>query len=221
MDYITGGGFAEDDLPLERLSEGYAVLRACIEQFSMQGYKIATLIDQRLMQHIRITPIHDFISVSTTEDFINGLNHFGDQVDYSLTIAPESKGILKDLSSMMTNSKSQYLGSKPEAIEIAADKIVDQLINAWENVLNNGSSLYLKVKGLSLNKESDFKRILTRYLRGIKEIHSKDFKNGVFTYKLMYLGDGKQLAKELSSVRGSLNINVTGYMANTVEAELK
>ena len=123
MDYITGGGFAEDDLPLERLSEGYAVLRACIEQFSMQGYKIATLIDQRLMQHIRITPIHDFISVSTTEDFINGLNHFGDQVDYSLTIAPESKGILKDLSSMMTNSKSQYLGSKPEAIEIAADKI--------------------------------------------------------------------------------------------------
>ncbi|HUU78181.1 MAG TPA: ATP-grasp domain-containing protein [candidate division Zixibacteria bacterium] len=123
VDYIVGGGFAEDDLPMDRLAEGYAVLRACVEQFSLLGYKITTLIDQRLMQHIRIAPIHDFISVSTTEDFINGLNHFADEVDYSITSAPESKGILKDLSSIMINSNSLYLGSKPESIEIAADKI--------------------------------------------------------------------------------------------------
>ncbi len=123
VDYIVGGGFAEEDLPLDRLAEGYAILRACIEHFAILGYKISTLIDQRLMQHIRISPIHDFISVSTHEDFISGLQTLADKVDYSMTSAPESKGILKDLSSIMQNTKSLYLGSSPESIEIAADKI--------------------------------------------------------------------------------------------------
>lgn len=123
VDYIVGGGFAEEDLPLDRLTEGYAILRSCIEHFAMLGYKISTLIDQRLMQHIRISPIHDFISVATHEDFITGLQILADKVDYSMTSAPESKGILKDLSLIMQNSKSLYLGSKPESIEIAADKI--------------------------------------------------------------------------------------------------
>ena len=123
VDYIIGGGFAEEDLPLDRLAEGYAILRASIEQFAMLGYKVSTLIDQRLMQHIRISPIHDFISVATHEDFITGLQVLSEKADYSMTSAPESKGILKDLSSIMSNSKSQYLGSSPESIEIAADKL--------------------------------------------------------------------------------------------------
>ncbi|NHJ85895.1 MAG: ATP-grasp domain-containing protein [Asgard group archaeon] len=123
VDYITGGGFAEDDLPLERLAEGYAILRTCVEQFAQLGFKIATLIDHRIMEHIRISPIHDFKSVATHEDFISGIQSFSDQADYTLTIAPESKGILKDLAAIITNSNSTYLGSKPESIELAADKL--------------------------------------------------------------------------------------------------
>ncbi|NHK30395.1 MAG: ATP-grasp domain-containing protein [Asgard group archaeon] len=123
VDYITGGGFAEEDLPLDRLAEGYAILRASIEQFAQLGYKITTLIDQRLMQHIRISPIHDFKSISTHEEFLTGIRTFADQVDYTLTLAPETKGILKDLASIIKGSRSVYLGSKPESIELAADKL--------------------------------------------------------------------------------------------------
>jgi predicted ATP-grasp superfamily ATP-dependent carboligase len=123
VDYITGGGFAEEDLPLDRLAEGYAILRASIEQFAQLGYKITTLIDQRLMQHIRISPIHDFKSISTHEEFLTGIRSFADQVDYTLTLAPETKGILKDLASIIKGSRSVYLGSKPESIELAADKL--------------------------------------------------------------------------------------------------
>ena len=96
IDYIVGGGFSEEDLPMDILAEGYAILRASIEQFAQLGYKISTLIDQRLMQHIRISPIHDFKSVSSHEDFVNGIKEFSEEVDYSLTLAPESKGILKE-----------------------------------------------------------------------------------------------------------------------------
>lgn len=123
IDYIVGGGFSEEDLPMDILAEGYAILRASIEQFAQMGFKISTLIDQRLMQHIRISPIHDFKSVSSHEDFINGIKAFSEDVDYCLALAPESKGILKDLASLMNNSKSLFLGSKPDAIEIAGDKL--------------------------------------------------------------------------------------------------
>lgn len=123
MDYIVGGGFAEEDLPQDRLAEGYAILRAAIQEFAELGFKISTLIDERLMQHIRISPIHEFKSIATHEDFIAGIRSFSEQVDYALTLAPESLGILRDLSSIMTNSKATYLGSNPESIEKAADKI--------------------------------------------------------------------------------------------------
>ncbi|HUT80612.1 MAG TPA: ATP-grasp domain-containing protein [Candidatus Bathyarchaeia archaeon] len=123
VDYIVGGGFAEEDLPLERLAEGYAILRSCIEQFAQLGFKIATLIDHRLMQYIRISPIHDFISVATHEDFVNGIKSFAETCDYTLTLAPESKGTLQDLATIMINAPSKYLGSKPESIELAADKL--------------------------------------------------------------------------------------------------
>ncbi|MCE7746004.1 MAG: ATP-grasp domain-containing protein [Candidatus Heimdallarchaeota archaeon] len=123
VDYIVGGGFAEEDLPVNILAEGYSILRSCIEQFAQLGFKIATLIDHRLMQHIRISPIHEFKSVSSHEDFVSGIKAFADQVDYALTLAPESKGILKDLSSIIVNSQATFLGSKPDSIEQAGDKL--------------------------------------------------------------------------------------------------
>ncbi len=123
VDYIVGGGFAEEDLPVNILAEGYSILRSCIEQFAQLGFKIATLIDHRLMQHIRISPIHEFKSVSSHEDFVSGIKAFADQVDYALTLAPESKGILKDLSSIIVNSQAIFLGSNPDSIEQAGDKL--------------------------------------------------------------------------------------------------
>ncbi len=123
VDYIVGGGFAEEDLPVSILAEGYSILRSCIEQFAQLGFKISTLIDHRLMEHIRISPIHEFKSVSSHEDFVTGIKDFSDQVDYALTLAPESKGILKDLSSILINSQATFLGSNPDSIEQAGDKL--------------------------------------------------------------------------------------------------
>lgn len=117
--------------------------------------------------------------------------------------------------------ESGKAGAVRKATEIAMDKLTEQMLAAWENILNNGSGIYLKIKGITLNNESDFKSVMTRYLRGVKEVHSKDFKSGIFTYKIMYLGNAKQLAKEISSIKGRFNVNVTGYKANTVEAEVK
>jgi hypothetical protein len=102
----------------------------------------------------------------------------------------------------------------------AIDEIMEQVLSTWEYVLNNGNNIYLKMKGISLLEESDFKVLLKRYLRGLQEVHDKGFNEGVFTYKLKYLGDAKQLAKELSSMKSKVKINVSGYKSNTVEAEV-
>lgn len=117
--------------------------------------------------------------------------------------------------------ESGKAGAVRKASELAADRLMEKLLVAWENILNNGSGLYLKVKGLSLNRESDFKKILERHLRGFREIHGKGLKDGVFSFKIMYLGNARQLAKNLNSIKGAFNIKVTGYAVNVVEVEVK
>ncbi|MFH1414657.1 MAG: hypothetical protein ABIH89_01055 [Elusimicrobiota bacterium] len=119
------------------------------------------------------------------------------------------------------NEESGKAGAVERAAQIAADEMLEKLLAAWEDVLNNGSNLYLKVEGLSLEDESDFRMVLKRSMRGLKEVHSKGLAEGVFTYKLMYLGDGKQLAKELSNIESKFGIVVTGYRVNTVTAKVK
>jgi len=119
------------------------------------------------------------------------------------------------------NEESGKAGAAERAARVASDEMLEKLLAAWEDVLNNGSNLYLKVEGLTLEKESDFRMILKRSLRGLKEIHSKGLADGVFTYKLMYLGDGKQLAKELGNIESKFSLVITGYRVNTVSAEVK
>lgn len=112
-------------------------------------------------------------------------------------------------------------GAIKKATERAMDILIEKMLKAWEDVLNNGNNLYLKVKGLSLDRESDFKRILHRYLRGVKEIHSKGFKNNIMTYKVMYLGNSQNMAKDLSLIKGDFKVVVNSYKMNIVEVELR
>ncbi|MBN2406098.1 MAG: hypothetical protein JXJ19_00215 [Elusimicrobia bacterium] len=112
-------------------------------------------------------------------------------------------------------------GAANRAAETAADQLIEKLLVVWEDVLNNGSGIYLKVSGLTLNNEADFGKLLERYLRGVKEIHAKGLQDGIFTYKIMYLGTAKQMAKEVSEIQGNFKVNVTGYRANTVTAQVK
>lgn len=119
------------------------------------------------------------------------------------------------------NDEAGKAGAIEKAAETAAENLSQQILSGWEDVLNNGNNLYLRVAGISLEDESDLKMVFNRYLRGLKEVHSKGFKNGIFTYKLKYLGDAKQLAKELSGVKSKFNVKITGYRVNTVEVEIK
>ncbi|MFC2092119.1 hypothetical protein ACFLTD_05040 [Elusimicrobiota bacterium] len=104
----------------------------------------------------------------------------------------------------------------------AADKLISSLLKAWENVLNNGNNIYLEVSGLDLKKETDFRKILERYIRGLNEIHSKGMKDDIFTYKLKYLGDAKQFAKELDALNiNNVHITIDGYKMNKVESKIE
>jgi hypothetical protein len=123
VNYEVGGGYAGEDLPRERLAEGYALMRACVEEFALAGLEIYTTIDKRLIDSIRFSPIHNYRLVESHKDFLKNIQELAEEVDYCLALAPETRGILKDLATIMKNSSATYLGPDPEAIEIAANKL--------------------------------------------------------------------------------------------------
>ncbi len=166
------------------------------------------------------------VSSSKAGEIMKGLNMKSYQSNVVLKAVNTSNGEILSQSSAHAafphiDDESGISGAIEKATESACDKLIEKLLAAWEDILNNGNNLSLKIKGILLGNESDFRLILNRYLRGLKEIHSKGFKEGVFTYKLKYLGDAKQLAKELNSIESKFNIEVTGYGVNTVEAEVR
>lgn len=115
------------------------------------------------------------------------------------------------------NPESGKAGAVEKATDKASDELIDKLLISWEDSLNNGNNFYLKIGGLTLKNEADFKFILKRNLRGLKEVFSKGFKEGIFSYKLKYLGDVKTLAKDLSNIKGKFKVEVKSYRLNTVK----
>jgi hypothetical protein len=108
-----------------------------------------------------------------------------------------------------------------KASKQAAGELTEKMIEGWEDILNNGSNLYVDIKGLTLNNESDFKRFLKDSVRGVTEVHSKGLEDGINSFKVKYLGDSRHFAQALNEAEGDFSLTVTGYKVNLVEAEIK
>jgi len=109
-----------------------------------------------------------------------------------------------------------------KASEKAAEELTSHLLEAWQDVLNNGNIIYLEVKNVPFKKETEFRKKLGSGFRGIREIHPKGFRNEKHIYKLKYLGDARMLASDLDTYnKDGFNLKVTGYRLNRVEAEME
>ncbi|MBN1897579.1 MAG: hypothetical protein JW827_02285 [Spirochaetes bacterium] len=81
--------------------------------------------------------------------------------------------------------------------EPAADDLIKQILEAWEDVLNNGNLITLYVKGLTLTDEIKFSNALKQYYREVKEVYQKQ-KKGVFSvFTLRFLGTPRDCATAL------------------------
>lgn len=123
LEWVTGGGLAGSDLPASWAAEGRAMRLAIAADFASarhrdQPIRVVTTLDRRLNQEpgpwetVRIGP----------GELDHRLSRLAAGVDCIVLIAPETNGVLAELTRALETSPAILMGSASSAVETTADK---------------------------------------------------------------------------------------------------
>lgn len=119
-EFVTGGGWADPVLPESLAGEGLAMLKALLADFRAWGrFPVLTTLDRRLRG---VSLPADRIVILDPEVYPTTLVELADSCGAALIVAPETGGALERLSGLMLDAGVCLLGSRPEAVAVAADK---------------------------------------------------------------------------------------------------
>lgn len=94
----------------------------------------------------------------------------------------------------------------------AGDDLIDQILKAWEDILNNGNLITLYVSGLSLTEEIKFQKLLKAYYREVREVYAKQKKGNKSVFSVKFLGSPRDLANALVTKKTfPYKVNVLKY----------
>ncbi|MFN3919584.1 MAG: ATP-grasp domain-containing protein [Methylohalobius sp.] len=124
FEYITGGGLAAESLPLALAREAEVMLNAQLRDLAERPLKI--LRDRRLpmpaaFRHCRaaeILPVGE-----GKRDFASTWQTALDWAEMVWVTAPETGGLLAELSGQVLKAGKKLLGSHPRAVALAGDKL--------------------------------------------------------------------------------------------------
>jgi len=120
-EFITGGGWPGETLPMDLAAEGRAMLQAVLADFrAWDAVHTVTTLDYRLDG--TQLPADRIITLRPEEEYEQSLFRLVTKSDAALIIAPESSGILARLSALVERAGIPLLGAGSAAVAIAADK---------------------------------------------------------------------------------------------------
>ncbi len=122
FEFVSGGGFNKEDLPISLFCEGFAMLRACIEDFKSLDFEIETLLDERISKLKEIL-IADSISIVKQNDaFIKIFKKILLKNEHVFIIAPEFQNVLYDLTILAEDKDKKLLSIGSNFIQETASK---------------------------------------------------------------------------------------------------
>jgi predicted ATP-grasp superfamily ATP-dependent carboligase len=119
-EYVSGGGWAEPELPASLAAEGRAMLRAVLADLNAWGrVRTCATVDARLpgvdLAADRLVPL-------APSRHMPALEELALEFDAVLVIAPESKGVLTRITQRLESLNVPLLGATSHAVSVAADK---------------------------------------------------------------------------------------------------
>lgn len=123
LEYITGGGLATESLPSELAHTGEVMVNAQLKDLAGRPVKI--LRDRRLAPPADLGG-HQAVEILSVgeKDFDSSWRAALDWADAVWVTAPETGGILAHLSAQVLDAGKQLLGSHPQAVTVAGDKLI-------------------------------------------------------------------------------------------------
>jgi predicted ATP-grasp superfamily ATP-dependent carboligase len=120
-EFVTGGGFSGADLPAGLRREGDMMLRALVKDLSDLPEITVRVARDRRMPALDLPA--EVCWIEPGEDPWPAWRRLIADADAVLPIAPETKGLLEQLSTLVLQSRRNLLASRPDAVRRAASKI--------------------------------------------------------------------------------------------------
>ncbi len=122
FEYITGGSLADKPLPSELAREGEAMLRAKLQDLAGK-FTLKLLRDKRLPTPTAFSQVAEILSVRRVEDFTSIWQSALEWAQMVWVTAPETGGVLAELSDQVLKAGKKLLGCCPQAVRLAGDKL--------------------------------------------------------------------------------------------------
>lgn len=153
-EHAAGGGLCDKTLTPSLFSEGYSMLNASVQDFQRIESKVYTTLDYRIANFTPPLKVEIITILRPPQKILDVFDSVCKEIDQIMIVAPESLGLLYNLTKIAEKNQLIVLGSSSEAIKLISDK--------W-NVKTVTESLGLNVPGVV---KIPFKRSLEE----IKEI---------------------------------------------------
>ncbi len=131
FEYITGGGFNKQELPLALANEGLLMLQALLDNLAeLKTIELIVMLDWRMIPLVK-THHAKRVILKTENNTIDELMRLSQQSDAVWLIAPECDGILQTLCHTIELLAKPLLTSPASAVAITANKFTtyQRLIN--------------------------------------------------------------------------------------------
>jgi predicted ATP-grasp superfamily ATP-dependent carboligase len=142
-------GFFENPVTSSILSEGFGMLRTLTADLQAAGHSVTTILDRRFAALQTLLETERVVIVSSSGSAKEALLDIAPSVDATYVIAPESRGILKNLMLDLERIHASSINSRASAIETVSNKT-----ELYEHLCKSGL-IVPKSRTLSLHSNID------------------------------------------------------------------
>ena len=121
-EHVSGGGYANKEVPMDILSEGFGMLRSLTSDFAAAGHQVITMLDSRIANLNPPVKANCIIPIYAPKEVIPNICAKTDQVDACYIIAPETNGVLASLAKTIEKTRAKSLNCPAEVIEAFSNK---------------------------------------------------------------------------------------------------
>lgn len=124
FEFITGGGFVQDEMPESLANEGLLMLKALIDELALLStIQVTVLLDWRFNQ-LELAENMTAVFISKGQSVYDFLPALIKDSDYVWPIAPEMDCILQKITQQIEEGNKKLLNSSLMAVSICSDKLL-------------------------------------------------------------------------------------------------
>ncbi len=123
FEFVSGGGFNQEEIPASLFCEGYGMLRVIISDFKKLNFEISILLDYRIEGLSSLLHADFLETVERKHDYLLKFEKMVKKNDHVFIIAPEFSNILYRLTKIVKTHEKMLLSIDLQGIDLASSKL--------------------------------------------------------------------------------------------------